>query len=272
MATALALPVCAETTPAPPDWPDGKSVYLGMKARAIAEQPARATTIAAVSAGTISTDALTPPGATFPKLEAAVAPSVHDEPVAPAAEAAGRRLAPPSTESLFGRTANQASRASGSARRLVQFGLPTESIYTIVTALTIVVGTFLLFAWVMRRGTRRSAAILPADVVSVLGRVPIAARQFAELLRVGNKLVLVSLTPSGAEPLTEVTDPAEVDRLIGLCQQYDPHSTTKAFEQVFQQLSSEPARGGFFGSDSLPPALSPVAGAYRAHRGDSTRG
>ena len=68
-------------------------------------------------------------------------------------------------------------------------------------------------------GASAGARHLPADVVSVLGRVPLAARQFAELLRVGNKLVLVSLTPTGAETLTEVTDPAEVDRLVGLCQQ-----------------------------------------------------
>jgi flagellar biogenesis protein FliO len=113
--------------------------------------------------------------------------------------------------------------------------------------------------------------MLPGDVVSVLGRVPLAARQFAELLRVGNKLVLVSITPTGAEPLTEVTDPVEVDRLLGLCQQNNPHSTTKAFEQVFQQLSNETAPHGFFGGESLPTSLSSPARAYRAYRGD-TRG
>ena len=55
---------------------------------------------------------------------------------------------------------------------------------------------------------RAGRGSLPTDVVSVLGRVPLAARQLAELLRVGNKLVLVSLTPTGAQTLTEVTDPA----------------------------------------------------------------
>jgi hypothetical protein len=105
----------------------------------------------------------------------------------------------------------------------------------------------------------------------VLGRVPLAARQFAELLRVGNKLVLVSLTPSGAETLTEVTDPAEVDRLVGLCQQSNPYSTTKAFEQVFQQMSTEPAPPGFLGSEALMSSIASPASAYRAHRGGSSR-
>ena len=113
--------------------------------------------------------------------------------------------------------------------------------------------------------------LLPADAVSVLGRVSLTSKQVAQLLRVGNKLVLVALTPGGAETLTEVTDPVEVDRLMGLCQQHDSRSTTKAFEQVFQNLSREPAPSGFLGGDSLPTSISPVASAYRSHRGDGTR-
>jgi len=94
-------------------------------------------------------------------------------------------------------------------------------------------------------------------------------RRFSELLllRVGNKLVLVAVTPGGAEALTEVTDPAEVDRIVGLCQQHDRHSTTQAFEQVFQSLTREPGGGGFLGADSLPTSLSPIAAAYRSQRG-----
>jgi hypothetical protein len=87
-------------------------------------------------------------------------------------------------------------------------------------------------------------------------------------LRIGNKLVLVALTPNGPTTLTEVTDPSEVDRIVGLCQQFDPHSATKAFEQVFQQFSHEPTGGGFLGSDPLPASLSSAAtAAYRSHRG-----
>jgi flagellar biogenesis protein FliO len=155
----------------------------------------------------------------------------------------------------------------------VEFGIPTKSLYTMGTALTIAVGAFLMFAWVLRRSGRGRVGrgLLPPDAVSVLGRVSLSAKQVAQLLRVGNKLVLVALTPGGAETLTEVTDPAEVDRLMGLCQQSDRHSTTKAFEQVFQSLSREPANSGYLGADALPASISPVAAAYRSHRGDTSR-
>ena len=80
-------------------------------------------------------------------------------------------------------------------------------------------------------------------------------------------LVLVALTPEGPTTLTEVTDLAEVDRLVGLCQQTDAKSTTKMFEQVFQQFSAEPTSGSYLGSDSLPSSISAAASAYRSHRG-----
>jgi flagellar biogenesis protein FliO len=133
------------------------------------------------------------------------------------------------------------------------------------------VGLFFLFAWVLRRGARSVSSTLPADVVCVLGRVPLAARQFADLLHVGNKLVLVASSPAGPATLTEVTDPAEVDRLVGLCRQADRHSTTKAFEQVIRQMARDPAPNTFLGNEALPATFAPSLDAFQLSRGDAPR-
>jgi flagellar biogenesis protein FliO len=271
LAAAIATPLSAETTPGPPDWADaGASVYLGMKQSAPA---AENRDVLQASTDDDSSAAATRPAAPAPRADSFVAPAIHQSPASSSTAPDGRRLSPPKRTTLpanSNEAGAQGKLRSAAPRPLVDFGMPPGSIYTVSSALAIVIGAFLLFAWVLRRGGQKTSAPLPADVVSVLGRVPLAARQFAELLRVGNKLVLVSLTPSGAETLTEVTDPVEVDRLVGLCQQYSPHSTTKAFEQVFRQLSRESAPDGFAGSESLPQLSS--AAAYRAHRGDTARG
>jgi len=258
---AAAQPVAS--TPAPPNWQDGQgaSVYLTQcQASGICAECNK------------PTEAVLPaepaPFAEPPRYERSAIVQASHETQAAGGESNGRRLAPPS---IRGELPSDQQVRSKSARPMLGFSLPTQSMYTVVTALAIVIGAFLLFTWAMRRGGSNAKVrrgMLPAEVVSVLGRVPIAARQFAELLHVGNKLVLVAMTPNGPATITEVIDPVEVDRLVGLCQQFDPSSTTKAFEQVFQQLSSEPA-SGFLGGEPLPASLSSAALAYRSQRGST---
>jgi flagellar biogenesis protein FliO len=267
-AAIVATPLQAENTPAPPDWQDnhGASVYTQMRPQPSATPEALQDSRYASSATPAPFSA--PPTARplAAKPDVAITQARHEE--SANSEALGRRLAPPSAhDATAGATEGH---ASSSTRRLAGFGMPLQSIYTVITALAIVLGAFLLFAWAIRRGGKNSIArrgSLPSEVVNVLGRVPIAARQFAQLLRVGNKLVLVALTPAGPTTLTEVTDPAEVDRLVGLCQQSDSKSSTKTFENVFQQFTTEPTNGGFLGSEPVPTSLTSAASAYRSHRG-----
>lgn len=273
LATLLGAPLFAEPTPGPPEWQDTSPSVYGAKQ----EPPATEIPHTSLEPGGVeAAEAITPQPPPTLKVDPAVIPAIHEATAPATSDSHERRLAPPSnrfatTASAIG-SPSQADGRSGAARGRTSFGMPFESMYTVLTALAIVIGAFLVFAWALRRGGRRTAAALPMDVVSVLGRVPLAARQFAQLLRVGNKLVLVSLTPNGAETLTEVTDPVEVDRLVGLCQQHSPHSATKAFEHVFRQLSGEAASGGFLGGDSLPPTFSTASAAYRAQRGETARG
>ncbi len=116
-------------------------------------------------------------------------------------------------------------------------GLP--SLVTAGSSLAVVLGLFFVFAWVMRRATPGGLALLSNEVVEVLGRAPLAARQQVHLVRLGNKLLLVSVSQAGVETLSEVTDPEEVDRLAGICRQSHPGSSTEAFRQVFQSFRGD---------------------------------
>jgi flagellar biogenesis protein FliO len=210
--------------------------------------------------------------------ERAVDRSVEPASFAAGGDDAGANDAQPDERRLAPRGKDQAERTSRSGRvaspsqLISNFGLKFNSAYATMSALVFVLGLFFLCMWLVRRSGKKKSSVLPGEVVSVLGRMSLAPKQFAELLRVGNKLVLVSLTADGAKPLTEVTDPGEVDRLLGLCQKYDPHSASHAFEQVFRDLAREPAPGGFLGQEApfaaalpdLPPFVRPRGGATRA--------
>ncbi len=133
---------------------------------------------------------------------------------------------------------------------------------TIAGSLGVVLGLFFLVAWAMRRTAPGGAVRLPPEVFEVLGRSALAGREQVHLLRCGGKLLLVSVSPTGVEPLTEITDPDEVNRLAGFCRQAHPASTTAAFRQVFGQLAGL-RRGAGLADDDREPFYSAEAGAAR---------
>jgi flagellar biogenesis protein FliO len=109
------------------------------------------------------------------------------------------------------------------------------------SSLAIVLGLFFLFVWLSRRAFPKTAATLPSDVLEVLGRVQLASRHHLQLIRLGRRLVLISVTAEHAEALSEITDPDEVNQLCGLCRQQQPGSISDSFRQVLQQLGASPA-------------------------------
>ncbi len=116
---------------------------------------------------------------------------------------------------------------------------PASSLTSMFVSLGVVLALFMAAAWAIKRSLPAGAPTLPSEVVELLGRVSLGSRQQAHLLRCGNKLLLVSLFPGGAETLTEVTDPLEVDRLVGLCQSAKSNSATQTFRQVLEQFARE---------------------------------
>ena len=124
---------------------------------------------------------------------------------------------------------------------------------TIIAGLAFVLGLFLVAAWLLRRGLPNQNRALPREAVATLGHIAFPGRQQGQLLRVGNKLVLVSFSNAGADVITEVTDPLEVDRLAGLCAQADPHGAVRSFREVVD---------GFFREKPTATAVSARKSAF----------
>jgi flagellar protein FliO/FliZ len=118
---------------------------------------------------------------------------------------------------------------------------PASAIGTVASSLAIVICLLLVVAWVSRRFAPPGAAPLPPQAIELLGRQPLGGKQALQLLRVGNKLLLVALSPGGAQTLTEITDPVEVEHLAGLCRRTKSDSASAAFSRVLSQLATEPA-------------------------------
>jgi len=197
--------------------------------------PGRAEPTRQQDPGTGTAPRFGPPSAVVPVAHHVAADQVAQPAVAPIP------LGPPRQNSAF---AQKPSDPANQGQRDRALGLP--SVVTVGGSLAVVLGIFFLVAWGMRRAAPPGSVMLPGEVFEVLGRAPVASRQQVHLLRCGAKLLLVSVTPEGAETLTEITDPIEVDRLAGLCQQARPNSATAAFRQVFGQFSGRSSQEGPF--------------------------
>ncbi len=127
-----------------------------------------------------------------------------------------------------------------------------------LAALAMVLALFGAMAWRLRKVRPKALQPLPVEVFEALGRAPLAGRMQVHLFRCGNKLLLVSMTPGGAETLTEIVDPLEVDRLAGLCRESHPQSTTMSFRQIWQQFAKEKATSTFVDSPLPPPPPPPA--------------
>lgn len=160
----------------------------------------------------------------------------HEEAGTPSSEntAQPRRLAPRQGD-------GKASAAKASLSN------PTESLITMGGSLCVVLTLFFGLAWITRRGLPKNNGKLPGEVIEVLGKTPLVKGQELQLVRVGAKLLLICVTPTGCETLTEIVDRGEVDRLSTICRSNGPASMTTAFNQVLTGIGREPATG-FAGS------------------------
>ena len=125
---------------------------------------------------------------------------------------------------------------------------PTNALGTVAGSLGAVLALFMIIVWCTRRFSPAGTAVLPQEAVELLGRAPIPGRQQMQLIRIGNKLLLVAHSPVGMETLTEITDATEVEQLVSLCKRGQSGSASAAFRQALTQLASEPAPRGFVGT------------------------
>ena len=133
-------------------------------------------------------------------------------------------------------------------------GSATNSLITIGSSLAVCLGLFVLVAWFIRRNTPGGARVLPSEVVQILGHTPLPGRQQMLLVRCGRRLLLVNVSATGAETLTEINDPDEVSHLTAVASGADPGSNSASFRKTMEQFARVRPTPGFI--DQPQTALS----------------
>ncbi|MFM7843674.1 MAG: flagellar type III secretion system pore protein FliP [Planctomycetota bacterium] len=93
----------------------------------------------------------------------------------------------------------------------------SNSLTKTVSSWSVIAGVFLVLVWLLRSKLPAATRRLPTTAVALLGRTSIGHRQELQLVRVGNKLLLLGSTANGLSTLTEISDPVEVEQLEQAC-------------------------------------------------------
>ncbi len=110
--------------------------------------------------------------------------------------------------------------------------------WTTLASLTAVLALVYLTAKVLRKGMPAAQRTLPVEVVQVLGRKPLDYRNTIHLVRCGSRLLILGSSQAGLTPLSEISDPVEVDYLAGLCKPSELGSVADTFNQLFRKFQA----------------------------------
>lgn len=112
---------------------------------------------------------------------------------------------------------------------------PASSLWTTAVTLVIVLGCLAAVLVVLRRHGPPPIRPLPSDVVEILGRRVLEPRISLQLVRVGTRVLVLSVSPDGVRTLSEINDPIEINLLAGACRRGEASTLTSSFRNLFEQ-------------------------------------
>ena len=100
-----------------------------------------------------------------------------------------------------------------------------------------VLGLIVAAVLVVKRFLPARASPTAFGAVEVVARTPVSPKQNLMLVKLGQRLILVGVSPERMEALATVEDPHEVALLLGRAESQGPRSMTQAFAHSFQEES-----------------------------------
>lgn len=86
-----------------------------------------------------------------------------------------------------------------------------------LTSLGLVVGGYLAVVLLFRTIASGKGGRLPSSVFELVGSTRLNARQSLQLVRVGSRLLMLIVSPEGAQAVGEISHPGEVETLVSMC-------------------------------------------------------
>ena len=123
-------------------------------------------------------------------------------------------------------------------------------VLTVLGGLCLVLAVFFIFVVFMRRVGPKGYTQLPKEAFENIGRFVLNPKLQLNLLRLGNRLILVAITQEGTvETIAEISNPDEVIQILGICRKLDRDGSSAQFQSVLDDFARERTTGGFLGPE-----------------------
>ena len=124
------------------------------------------------------------------------------------------------------------------------FSIPnfSQSATRMVGALAVVLGAFMVLLWVTKKIQGPSKTMMSKQTLELLGQKQISKIHSLHLIRLGQRVLLISASDSGLTCLSEINDPMEVAQLLETNSQAGESSELpqSSFKRIFAQYEQNP--------------------------------
>lgn len=125
------------------------------------------------------------------------------------------------------------------SKQLGEFSNNGSWVLNTITALGVVIGLIIAMRLAMNKLSGRAVMGGRTGIVEVLSRTSISPRNQVMLLRLGQRIIVVSEGPTGVRTLANLDDPDEVANLLTSISASRPGSITQSFNQLLNRAGTE---------------------------------
>jgi len=107
----------------------------------------------------------------------------------------------------------------------------------VIVSLAAVIALVALIVWALRRFAPRAVRMYSSDNLKVLSRTFLGPKQMVCIVKAPGKVLVVGATQQSVTLLSEISDPAEVERIAGLYEAASSKGASAAFREIIAGIS-----------------------------------
>ncbi|TET32148.1 MAG: hypothetical protein E3J72_20675 [Planctomycetota bacterium] len=134
----------------------------------------------------------------------------------------------------WARTLPESKKGKPSSRRSTASVIGSMVFWLVIVAVVI-----FGMVWIMKRFLGGSRLVGAGSIGRILGRSHVSPKHQIAYLHVGNKVLVIGLAGDTMTTLAEITEPAEVEALVGSASSAQPGAIEKTFRRFFRRERSD---------------------------------